>query len=172
VLVVRSGQDLLYEPPGPIASPKLLWLFRGRRRAQRMDGRVQAAAFRDNVQLPYAGIAAAELGTAARTQLLDLIGLYVGRMRDGHARVKMHEVEGHLAETHFVWVGGIEDYSVFYYRIHSPVILIEFDHLNGVALDNDAPSRNHIHTVVRTPNGNDYGRDLLRQHYARHHRSA
>ena len=23
---------------------------------------------------------------------------------------------------------------------------------------------NHIHTVVRTPNGNDYGKDLLRQH--------
>jgi hypothetical protein len=34
--------------------------------------------------------------------------------------------------------------------------------------DNDAPSRDHIHTVVRTPNGNDYGRDLLRQHYAQH----
>jgi hypothetical protein len=26
--------------------------------------------------------------------------------------------------------------------------------------------RTHIHTVVRTPNGNDYGKDLLRQHYA------
>jgi hypothetical protein len=140
-------------------------------RAQRMDGRIQAAAFRDNVQLPYAGIAAAELGAAAQTRLLDLIGLYVGRMRDGHARVKMDEVERHIAETHFVWVGGIEDESVFYYRIHSPVILIEFDHLSGVAFDNDEPSRNHIHTVVRTPNGNDYGKDLLRQHYARHHRS-
>jgi hypothetical protein len=23
-------------------------------------------------------------------------------------------------------------------------------------------------TVVRTPNGNDYGKDLLRQHYERH----
>jgi len=23
----------------------------------------------------------------------------------------------------------------------------------------------HIHVVVRTPNGNDYGKDLLRQHY-------
>jgi len=28
--------------------------------------------------------------------------------------------------------------------------------------------RTHIHTVVRTPNGNDYGKDLLRQHYARY----
>jgi hypothetical protein len=25
--------------------------------------------------------------------------------------------------------------------------------------------RQHIHAVVRTPNGNDYGKDLLRQHY-------
>ena len=46
------------------------------------------------------------------------------------------------------------------------MILIEFDHQPGIALDNDEPSRNHIHTVVRTPNGNDYGKDLLRQHYA------
>ena len=41
------------------------------------------------------------------------------------------------------------------------------DHQRGIAFDNDAPSRQHIHTVVRTPNGNDYGRDLLRQHHAR-----
>jgi hypothetical protein len=54
---------------------------------------------------------------------------------------------------------------VFYYRIHSPVILIEFDHQRGVALRSDKPSRNHIHTVVRTPNGNDYGKDLLRLHH-------
>jgi len=30
------------------------------------------------------------------------------------------------------------------------------------------PSRDHIHTVVRTPNGNDYGKDLLRQHLEQH----
>jgi hypothetical protein len=138
-------------------------------RAQRMDGRIQAAAFRDNVALPYVGLAAAELVGPKRTQLLELIDLYVSRTRDGHARVNMEEVARHIDQTHFVWVGGIEDDSVFYYRIHSPVILIEFDHLNGVAFDNDEPTRNHIHTVVRTPNGNDYGRDLLRQHYERHH---
>jgi Protein of unknown function (DUF3500) len=139
-------------------------------RAQRMDGRIQAAAFRDNIQLSYAGLAAGELDAATQARLLDLVGLYVGRMADGHARVKLAEVERYLSETHFVWVGGIDDESVFYYRVHSPVILIEFDHLNGIAFDNDEPSRNHIHTVVRTPNGNDYGKDLLRQHYSRHHR--
>jgi hypothetical protein len=31
------------------------------------------------------------------------------------------------------------------------------------------PTTEHVHTVVRTPNGNDYGKDLLRQHYERQH---
>ena len=139
-------------------------------RAQRMDGRIQTAAFRDNLQLPYAGIPGSELSADAQQRLLDLVELYIGRMRDEHAGLKMDEVARHVGDMHFVWIGGIEQDSVFYYRVHSPVVLIEFDHLNGVAFDNDEPSRNHIHTVVRTPNGNDYGRDLLRQHYARHHR--
>ena len=50
------------------------------------------------------------------------------------------------------------------------MILIEFDHqrpanLARFAKDPDRPTRQHIHCVVRTPNGNDYGKDLLRQHY-------
>jgi hypothetical protein len=58
---------------------------------------------------------------------------------------------------------------VFYYRIQSPVILIEFDHQTPVALEGPrVPTRRHVHTIVRTPNGNDYGKDLLRQHYEQH----
>ena len=76
----------------------------------------------------------------------------------------MDEVKKHLWQTYLGWMGGIDEASVFYYRIHSPVILLEFDHQRGIAMDNDEPSRSHIHTVVRTPNGNDYGKDLLRQH--------
>ena len=29
--------------------------------------------------------------------------------------------------------------------------------------------KDHIHIVVRTPNGNDYGKDLLRQHCEQSH---
>jgi hypothetical protein len=67
-----------------------------------------------------------------------------------------------------MWMGGIGDEDVFYYRIHSPVTLIEFDHQPGIAFDSNEPIRAHIHTVVRTPNGNDYGMDYLRQHHARY----
>ena len=99
--------------------------------------------------------------------LLDVLETYIGRIRPGHSEARRNEVKRHLNHTYFAWMGGTDEDGVFYYRIHSPVILIEFDHQRGIAFDNDAPSRHHIHTVVRTPNGNDYGRDLLRQHHAR-----
>jgi Protein of unknown function (DUF3500) len=128
-------------------------------------------AFKDNLVLDYAGIRAAELTAQQQEQLLDLIGEYVRNLRDGHAQVKMDEVRQHLDETHFAWIGETGPHSVFYYRIHSPVVLIEFDHQAPIALrhlERGKPTREHIHTVVRTPNGNDYGKDLLRQHYQQH----
>jgi hypothetical protein len=130
-------------------------------------------AFKDNVVLDYAGARAADLFQPQRKRLLDLIDLYVGNMKEGHARVKMDEVSRHLDRTWFAWIGGSDASSVYYYRIHSPVILIEFDHqrpanLARMAKDPNVPTRQHIHCVVRTPNGNDYGKDLLRQHYQSH----
>jgi hypothetical protein len=132
------------------------------------------SAFRDNTQIPYQGIHYDALTPAQHALLVRLAETYVGHMRPGHAAVRMEEVKQHLDETYFAWMGGCADDAVFYYRVHSPVILIEFDHQLGLALDNDFPNRQHIHTVVRTPNGNDYGKDLLRQHYAQspHHQPA
>ena len=106
---------------------------------------------------------------AQRDGLLALIQEYVGNMSDGHARVRMADVRARLDDTFFAWVGGTGDADAFYYRIHSPVILIEFDHQTPVALPGPrVPGKAHVHTVVRTPNGNDYGKDLLRQHFVTH----
>ncbi|MFW6198280.1 MAG: DUF3500 domain-containing protein [Acidobacteriota bacterium] len=129
---------------------------------------ISTPAFHDNFRIEYAGIRAAELDESQRGLLLELIREYVGNMDDGHAEVKMAEVREHLADTRFAWMGGTGDDAVFYYRVHSPVILIEFDHQGGVALEADGVTRDHVHTVVRTPNGNDYGKDLLRQHHERY----
>ncbi|HEY4843988.1 MAG TPA: DUF3500 domain-containing protein [Terriglobales bacterium] len=130
-------------------------------------------AFKDNVVLDYAGLRANDLTGAARTRLRDLVHLYVSNMDDGHARVRMDEVDRHIDNTWFTWIGGAQNDSAFYYRIQSPVILIEFDHqrpanLAKFAADPTKPSQQHIHCVVRTPNGNDYGKDFLRQHYLAH----
>jgi hypothetical protein len=130
-----------------------------------------AEAFKDNVVLDYAGIAGADLTAAQRDGLVELAGLFIHNMDDGHAKVKLEEVRAHLDRSYFAWIGASEDDSVYYYRIHSPVVLIEFDHqrpanTRHLAKDPQLPIRDHIHIVVRTPNGNDYGKDLLRQHYA------
>jgi len=128
-----------------------------------------AQAFRDNLVLDYAGIRATELDPSQREGLLDLIGIYVGNMAEGHARVRMEEVREHLDDTYFAWIGEVHRDAAFYYRIHSPVILIEFDHQLPVALPGPrVPNNRHIHSVVRTPNAGDYGKDLLRQHYEDH----
>ena len=138
--------------------------------AAESKGEVLTAAFRDNLVLDYAGIRYDELASAQHEPLLHLIQLHIGRMRRDHAEVKMAEVKRHLRETYFCWMGGIEDDSVFYYRLQSPVVIIEFDHQRGIAFRQYVkPYKDHIHVVVRTPNGNDYGKDLLRQHYERSH---
>jgi hypothetical protein len=118
----------------------------------------------DNLNMDYAGIRYDALTPQQQERLLALIETYVGRIRPGHAEVRMEDVRRHLPETYFGWIGEHGEKSPFYYRIHSPVVLIEFDHLPGIIWDNSEPTRDHIHTIVRTPNGNDYGRDLLRQH--------
>jgi hypothetical protein len=131
-----------------------------------------AAAFRDNLELGYQGVSFKELSGHQQHLLEGLISTYIGRMRPGHAEVKLAEVKRHLSDTWFAWIGGWDDeVSPFYYRVHSPVVLIEFDHQAPVALEGPARTRNHIHTLVRTPNGNDYGADLLRQHYERYDHS-
>ena len=129
-----------------------------------LPGEVFTTAFRDNFELKYEGIRFDELASNQQTLLLDMVDTFVNRMHSAYARIKMDEIKEHLDETYLAWMGGFEKDSVFYYRIHSPVVLIEFDHQRGVALSDDEPTRNHIHTVMRTPNGNDYGMDLLRQH--------
>jgi hypothetical protein len=130
-------------------------------------------AFKDNVVLDYSGLRTKDMESAARRRLRDLVELYVSNMGEGQTRVKMNEVDRHLDNTCFSWIGGVQADSAFYYRVQSPVILIEFDHqrpanLARFAADPNKPTQQHIHCVVRTPNGNDYGKDLLRQHYLAH----
>ena len=138
-------------------------------RRHRADQLHLGGAFQDNRIVPQEGVAAAGFSKRQRRHLLDLVEAFVEPLPDGPLRARMEEVERHLEGTRFCWIGGTGDDDTFYYRIHSPVLMIEFDHHSGVFLTNEAPAKFHIHTIVRTPNGNDYGADLLRQHHARDH---
>ena len=130
-------------------------------------------AYQDNRIVPYEGLKVGELAAPQRRRLLDLVAAYIAPLPPGPQKIRMEEIERHLGATHFCWIGGFAEASPFYYRVQSPVVFIEFDHHAGVFLTNAEPAKFHVHTIVRTPNGNDYGIDLLRLHYQRapHHRA-
>jgi hypothetical protein len=131
-----------------------------------------AAANADNATLEFEGIQGSELTSTQKILLLDLAREYIGNLREPHAAITMDAISRHIDATFFAWVGTAADDAVFYYRIHSPVILIEFDHQSPVGTLQinrpGVPTRDHIHSMVRTPNGNDYGKEYLRQHLATH----
>ena len=92
--------------------------FSGEQRAKAIiapepSGEVFTSAFRDNLELKYAGIRYEELSGPQHDLLLGLVGLHVGRMRPDHAKTRMQEVKQHLRDTHFCWMGGMDDDSVF-----------------------------------------------------------
>ena len=129
------------------------------------DGLHLGGAYCDNRIIPLEGLQGSDLSNSQKQDLLDLIAEYIGTLSKGPFDAKMNDVERFFDETHFCWIGGQKENEAFYYRIQRPVTLIEFDHHAGVFLNNDEPQDFHIHTLVRTPNGNDYGIDLIRQHY-------
>lgn len=138
---------------------------------EKVDNDIRAEAFSDNVIVDFQGLPVSKMSEKQKVALLDLANQYISNMREGHAKVKMEDIKKRINETYFAWVGQTDENAVFYYRIHSPVVLIEFDHQGPIGIRGNGrqPTRNHIHTIVRTPNGNDYGKDYLRQHLEKHH---
>ena len=139
-------------------------LHEGRRKLA--DGLHLGGAYQDNRIIPYEGLRGNLLTRLQRNQLLELVQEYLCTLPTGPLNARMADIERHLDETHFCWIGSRDENKPFYYRIQSPINLIEFDHHSGVYLTNEEPANFHVHTLVRTPNGNDYGIDLIRQHYA------
>lgn len=123
-----------------------------------------ASGFKDNIVVPYVGLLYGEMTGPQQAMLIDVIKRYTDRLPPDHAHVRLDEVKTHLNETVFAWIGAFDPVSAFYYRIYNPVIFIEFYHQPGVALPDTGYNRRHAHALVRTPNGNDYGRELLRQY--------
>lgn len=127
------------------------------------DERHLAGAFQDNRVIPYEGVRVAELSDDARAAVMRLVETFLVILPEGPRRAKLREVVDNLGEAWFSWIGGHEPGDVFYYRFQSPVLIAELDHHCGVFLDYDFPQRFHVHTVMRVPNGNDYGRSWVRQ---------
>jgi len=79
-----------------------------------------------------------------------------------HAEIQRAREAG-AEKIRFAWMGPTDRSEPYYYRLHGPTLLIEFENMYPPGRRNAGPI-NHIHTVYREP-GNDYGEMLLKKHY-------
>lgn len=107
------------------------------------------------------GIAFAGLSGIQRGHLAGLVRHYVERAADelsaqAWARVERAGLEG----LTFAWAGPEQRGHGHYYAVRGPTLLIEYDNTQNQA--------NHIHSVWRDL-ADDWGADLLADHYAQAH---
>ena len=107
------------------------------------------------------GIAFAKLTAAQRDKLTELVAEYASNLPDQLASLRMEQYRRHQGSLFFAWSGGIEPGQPHYYRVQTPVFLIEYDDTQNNA--------NHIHSVWRDFEG-DFGVDLLGDHYQTSHK--
>lgn len=109
---------------------------------------------------PPVGIPASELNPQQKKLLMTLVENYAYRLRPELADHDLAKIDkAGFENIHFAWAGGLEPGQGHYYRLHGPTFLVEFDNTQNNA--------NHIHTVWRD-SANDFGEDLLKEHYAEH----
>lgn len=141
-------------------------LLESLREAQRREAVLEARTYGDIVTgnkdkvepLGAAGVAAAKLDEKQRALLWKLIEVYAGNFEPGLAQARLARAKrGGIEAIYFGWAGSTARSKPHYYRVQGPLFLIEYD-----ASQNDG---NHVHTVWRDFSG-DFGRDLLREHYA------
>jgi hypothetical protein len=124
------------------------------------DQRHMCGAYRDNRIVPYEGILVSEMDDKQQDLVLGIFKEYFLYLPETARQKRLELVKKWFGETYWCWIGGFSDDDPFYYRIQSPVVVIEFDHHSGVFLTNEEPAKFHIHTIMRTPNRGDYGMAL------------
>jgi hypothetical protein len=132
------------------------------------DLRGLGGAHQDNRVVPYAGINAKDLTPDQRKALLGIVAIFNEILPAGPKERLLKLVEKHMDDTYFGWIAPVNDSTPFYFRVHGPIVMNEFDHHNGVWLANALPKKYHIHTIQRLPNWGDYGTALYDEWAAKH----
>jgi hypothetical protein len=109
----------------------------------------------------YEGLKADELSVAQMRLLRALVNEYVGNVDFDSAEAQLELIDGAgWDELWFSWRGPVDLHGEFYFRVHGPRLLIEYNRQNPT----------HDHSVMRDP-VNDYGEDWLEHHYKEYHPS-
>ena len=124
------------------------------------DQRHLCGAYRDNRVVPYEGVLVQNMTSEQQGLVLEILEQYLLYLPTISRRLRLDQIKKWFGETYFCWIGGFADDDAFYFRIQSPIVIVEFDHHSGVFLTNKEPAKFHIHTLLRTPNAGDYGMAL------------
>ncbi|MBX2925059.1 MAG: DUF3500 domain-containing protein [Chitinophagaceae bacterium] len=109
------------------------------------------------------GVRYSELSVGNKQLLMQLLELYIHRYTKLFADEMLDDIKkAGLDDLRFAWAGFTQagKGKACYYRIQGPTIIVEYD--------NSQNNANHIHTVVRDLK-NDFGGDMLLQHYKTDH---
>jgi hypothetical protein len=107
----------------------------------------------------YEGLPAKELSKEQMHLLRRLVDEYLHNADHDAAHAQLAAIdEAGWDKLWFSWRGPVDPAGMFYYRVHGPRILIEYNRQDA----------NHDHMIVRDP-VNDYGEDWLGRHYKEHH---
>jgi hypothetical protein len=126
-----------------------------------MDYRSLGGAHQDNRIVPYEGICAADLNLDQQRALLNIVRTFNQVLPQDSLDLFMQRVESHINETYFSWLGPVHIDAPFYFRIHSPVVMVELDHQDGIMVPGTSNRQYRIHATQRLPNRGDYGAALL-----------
>jgi hypothetical protein len=138
--------------------------------AQRRVAIVDATAYKDLLTAASrkaalegqpSGLPASKMTARQFDRLMALLEEYAHNVPEQMAQERAKIVKKAGRNMYFAWSGSPEKGSPHYYRVQAPTFLVEYD-----CTQDDA---NHIHSVWRDLS-NDWGEDLLKQHYQASHR--
>ena len=105
------------------------------------------------------GVETRTMTDAQKAQLRKVIEVYASSFEPPLRDARIARAAEGFDAIRFAWAGATERGRPHYYRVQGPKFLIEYDASQD--------GGNHIHSVWRDFDG-DFGRDLLREHHARH----
>lgn len=123
---------------------------------------ITAASRKASIDGQPNGLSAAKMSAAQYENMMSIVEAYAGNVASPMAENRIALAKKQPKDkTFFAWTGDVKRGGPHYYRIQTPAFLIEMD----MTQDN----ANHVHAVWRDYN-NDFGLDLLKQHYEASHK--
>jgi hypothetical protein len=120
-----------------------------------LTGAEHEAPMQEDRGIPYTA-----LSEPQKAAFIGLIEAYARYQRPEIAEQRLARIQkAGLDDIKFAWMGSLEKGQGHYYRIQGRTFILEYDNTQNNA--------NHVHAVWRDFHG-DFGRDLLKEHYAQH----